>query len=133
MNDYDQIQNLKARYCAASDSATEDREAALGKLLSLLTEGVKADYGFGEMEGGEALGAFVSDAIAGGSEWMIHNIHTPLIEIDGDTAKGDWTVNVRMKRTETGHVDFVFGRYSDEFVRVDGEWKFAKIRFRRYE
>lgn len=133
MDDYSEIQNLKARYCAAGDSATEDRAAAHRRLLELFTDDIKADYGFGEMVGGAAIGVFLSDAIGGGSEWMLHNIHTPLIDIDGDTATGEWTVNVRMKRTGTGSIDFVFGRYSDEFRRVDGEWKISRVRFRRYE
>lgn len=133
MDDFDQIQNLKARYCAAADSATEDREAALARLLDLFTQDAVADYGFGVIEGRDAVGAFTSETIGGGSAWMIHNIHTPLIETDGDRATGSWTVNVRMKRAETGKIDFVFGRYVDAFRRIDGEWKIAAVRFTRYE
>ena len=132
-SDFEAIQNLKARYCAAGDSATRDREAAHRTLCALFTDDVVADYGFGEMRGGEAIGVFLSDAIGGGSEWMVHNIHTPLIDIDGDRATGSWTVNVRMKRTGTGNIDFVFGRYADEFVRTPTGWKIARVEFTRYE
>lgn len=133
MNDYEQIQNLKARYCRAADASPEGRKQALEALLELFVEDVVADYGFGEMVGKEAIGTFLADQIAGGSEWMVHNIHSPLIEIDGDTATGEWTVNVRMKRRETGNIDFVFGRYADRCRRVDGKWKIERVSFRRYE
>lgn len=133
MTDFEQIQNLKARYCRAADSAPDGREEALAALKALFTDDVTADYGFGPMEGGDAIATFLADSIAGGSTWMVHNIHSPLIEVDGDDASGNWTVNVRMKRTETGNVDFVFGRYSDRFRRVDGTWKIAVIGFARYE
>ena len=133
MNDYGAIQNLKARYCQVADSSPDGRDEAIAGLAALFTDDVVADYGFGEMTGSAAIGAFLTDSIAGGSEWMVHNIHSPLIEIDGDEARGDWTVNVRMKRRTTGDVDFVFGRYSDRFRRVDGTWKIGRIGFRRYE
>lgn len=133
LSDYEQIQNAKAKYCAAADRSCEDRAGAHQAMKALFTDDVAADYGFGPMEGGDTIAGFLSDKIAGGSLWMVHNIHSPLIEIDGDTASAKWTVNVRMKRPGKDTVDFVFGRYSDEFRKVGGEWKIAKVGFDRYE
>lgn len=133
MTDFELIQNVKAKYCQAADSSPDDRDGAIATLMTFFTDDVKADYGFGEMAGGEIICSILTDKIGGGSEWMVHNIHSPMIEVDGDTARADWTVNVRMKRRETGNIDFVFGRYSDEFRRVGDEWKISRVAFRRYE
>ncbi len=133
MQDYIAICNLKARYCAAADSAPEDRGSALARLQLALADDVIGDYGLKEpLHGGPQMAAFLCDSIAGSSQWMVHNIHSPLIEIDGDKARGQWTVNVRMKRRD-GEMDFVFGRYFDEFVRQGGEWKITRVAFQRYE
>ncbi|WP_226631866.1 nuclear transport factor 2 family protein [Novosphingobium profundi] len=133
MTDFEEIQNLKARYCQAADSSTQDREAAIARLMALFTPDVTADYGFGEMD--EALGicTLLTDKIGGGSEWMVHNLHSPCIAVEGDTASADWTVNVRMKRRGSGQVDFVFGRYHDEFRRTDGVWRIRRVVFDRTE
>ena len=133
MSDYEAIQNLKARYCQAADSSPEDRDAAIARLMALFARDVRADYGFGEMDDPQAICTILTDKIGGGSEWMVHNIHSPLIEIAGDEASAAWTVNVRMKRRQTGNIDFVFGRYRDRFRREDGEWKISRVAFDRYE
>lgn len=133
MSDYEAIQNLKARYCQAADSSCEGRDAAVAVLCSLMSEDVTADYGFGEMAGAVQIASVLTDKIGGGSEWMVHNIHSPLIEVEGDRARADWTVNVRMKRRATGNIDFVFSRYSDHWRRVGADWKISRITFRRYE
>jgi len=131
MDDHAAIQNVKARYCAFADSSCEDRQAARAALLPLFTPDVTADYGMEPIAGAEAVADFLSVAISGGSEWMIHNLHSPLIEIDGDRATGQWTVNVRMKRPGSAEPGFVFGRYRDSFRRVDGTWMIDAICFRR--
>jgi len=133
-DDFCEIQNLKARYCAAADRAPEDREDALRQLRGVFAADVTCDYGFDRpIEGGEALAAFLSDVIAGNSEWIIHNAHSPLIEIDGGRATGRWTVIARMKRCGSGEIDTVVGRYADRFLREDGTWKIGHIAFQRYE
>ena len=105
----------------------------MAALKALFTEDVRADYGIAALHGGDAVAAFLADTIAAGSAWMVHNIHSPLIEVDGDSATGNWTVNVRTKRTGIGAVDLIFGRYADRFRRVEGAWKIAAIAFDRYE
>jgi hypothetical protein len=125
------IQNLKARYCAVADSAADDPESALKAFGSVFLPDVDADYGFEPMHGAEALGRFLCTAIAGNSEWVLHMIHTPSIEIVGETAKGDWTVMAHLKRRESGQVDLVRGRYSDEFRRTPEGWRIARVDFTR--
>ena len=83
------------------------------------------------MLGADALGGFLCTAIAGNSEWVLHMIHTPLIEVAGETATGDWTVMAHLKRREGGRVDVVMGRYSDEFRRTPEGWRISRVTFTR--
>ena len=125
------IQAAKARYCAAADQCTHDPEGARAALEAVFTPDVVGDYGFDPMNGADAIAGFLSSAIAANSEWMLHMIHSPLVEVRGAEATGDWTVMVHSKRRETGAVDVIIGRYSDEFRLTDAGWRIVRIRFSR--
>jgi hypothetical protein len=126
-----EIANVKARYCAASDKTPSNAEAALAGFREVFTDDVIGDYGFHIFNGFDELTGFMCTAVAGNSEWMIHMLHTPHIIVDGDRAKGDWTVSSQMKRRESGVVDTVIGRYSDEFIRTANGWKICRVGFER--
>jgi hypothetical protein len=131
MSDARAIANVKARYCAASDKTPTDAAAALAGFRDVFTDDVVGDYGFRVFHGFDELTGFMCSAVAGNSEWMVHMLHTPHIVVDGDRARGDWTVSSQMKRREGGQVDSVLGRYSDEFVRTTDGWKICRIGFER--
>ncbi len=131
MTDALEIANLKARYCAAVDMAPADQAQARAALASVFTDDFIGDYGFGTMDGPKAIIDFMCSAVAANSEWMIHMLHSPSINVTGDTATGDWTVMAHMKRREGGAVDLVLGRYTDEFRRTVDGWRIAKITFGR--
>ena len=71
-------------------------------------------------------------AVGGGSEWMIHMLGSPRIEVSGDTASGDWTVAVHSK-TRGGEAMQVVGRYADRFTRTADGWRISHIKFDRYQ
>ena len=121
------IQNLKARYCLGADLSPEDAAGARLVFDEILTDDVVGDYGMGELIGREALTDFLVTAIAANSEWMIHMLHSPLIDIDGERAKGQWTVLVKTQR-RGGAVETVFGRYEDEFILTPAGWKIVRVR-----
>jgi hypothetical protein len=125
------IANVKARYCAASDASPSDAAAALAGFRAVFTDDVIGDYGFRIFNGFDELTGFMTTAVAGNSEWMIHMLHTPCITVDGDRARGDWTVSSQMKRREGGAIDTVIGRYSDEFIRTADGWKICRVGFER--
>lgn len=125
------IANLKARYCRAADTAAEDVVAARAMFADMFTDDFVGDYGYGLVPDQTALVDFLCNAIAGGSFWMIHMLHSPRIEIDGEQATGEWVVTAQSKRRETGEISFVLGRYSDVFrLGADG-WRIARIDFTR--
>ncbi|MDP3676691.1 MAG: nuclear transport factor 2 family protein [Novosphingobium sp.] len=132
MSDALEIANLKARYCAAGDSAPHDAEGAATALRACLVPDATADYGFTQFDDPEKLIAFMTTAVGGGSEWMIHMLGSPRIEVAGDTATGDWTVAVHAKRKD-GETMLIVGRYSDCFARTANGWLISHIKFERYE
>ena len=126
------IANVKALYCAASDKSPIDAAASLAGFREVFTDDVIGDYGFRVFDGFDELTGFMTTAVAGTSEWMLHMLHTPNIAVDGDRATGDWTVFSQMKRREGGQIDTVIGRYSDEFIRTNDGWKICRVGFVRY-
>ena len=132
MTDALDIANLKARYCAAGDSAPHDAEGSASGLRACFVSDATADYGFTQFENPEALINFMGTAVGGGSEWMIHMLGSPRIEVSGDTATGDWTVAVHSK-TRGGEAMQVVGRYADRFTRTIDGWRISHIKFDRYQ
>lgn len=128
-----EIANLKATYCMAADTSAHDKDAALAMFATLFTDDFVGDYGFGTLEGVQAISSFMCEAIGGGSEWMIHMLGSPQIAITGDDARGDWTIQVQSRRREGAGLMTVVGRYSDTFRRTEQGWRIATIKFARYE
>lgn len=59
--------------------------------------------------------------------FVVHNVMNPIIDVDGDTAKGDW--HAIIIATHEGQAVWVFGKYEEDYVRLDGKWKFRNVRF----
>lgn len=125
------IANLKAAYCRAADMAPQDPDAALSMFSGLFTEDFVGDYGFKTMHGEREIAEFMIEAVGGGSEWMIHALGSPSIRVDGDTARGDWTITVDSRRRDGGGLMRIVGRYSDAFRKCADGWRIASIAFER--
>lgn len=127
------IANLKARYCAAADLAASDADAARAMMAELFTDDFVGDYGFDPLNGPGAIIDFLCTMIGGNSQWAVHMLHSPHIEVGEARATGDWTVLVHLKRRATGQVDLVLGRYRDEFRLTEQGWRIGKVTFTRIE
>lgn len=125
------VANLKARYCHAADTAAADVVVAQAMFADVFAADFVGDYGYGLLHGSAAITGFLCDAIAGGSVWMIHMLHSPRIEVDGDHATGEWVVTAQSKRRETREISTVLGRYSDVFRLGDDGWRITRIEFTR--
>ena len=59
--------------------------------------------------------------------FVIHNVMNPIIDVTGDTATGNW--HAIIIATNEGHSLWIFGNYEEDYVRLDGKWKFKNVRF----
>ncbi|MCJ7605982.1 MAG: nuclear transport factor 2 family protein [Dehalococcoidales bacterium] len=57
-----------------------------------------------------------------------HLVGQPVITVDGDTATGHWIVYMFFSVPK---IEWIQGRHDCEYVKVNGEWKFSKLRFAR--
>lgn len=124
------IANLKARYCRAADTAAGDPAAARDLFADVFTDDFVGNFGYDLLHGPSAIIDFMCTAIAGGSTWMIHMLHSPCIVCDGNDATGDWSVMVQSRRI-SGEDMTIFGRYSDRFRCTPQGWQIARIDFWR--
>lgn len=129
ISDIVEIQKVKARYCLGVDLLPTDAVAGEKELHDIFAEDVMADYGSGPLEGRRAVLDFLVPALSATRTWLWHAIHTPLIDLDGDTARGRWTIVAMMREREDGPTGTVVGRYDDAFRRDEKGWKIAAVRW----
>lgn len=60
--------------------------------------------------------------------FIIHNVMNPLIEIDGDHARGQWHAIIATTAAE-GQAFWTFGRYLNEYRRTAHGWRYTKMSF----
>jgi len=61
------------------------------------------------------------------SSFAIHHVMNPQITVDGDRATGRWCLFQPCTFAEGERGVWMAARYSDEYVRIGGEWKFQKV------
>ena len=81
------------------------------------------------LNGRKAVIEFLVGTIVATNESLWHSIHSPRIDVTGDTATGHWTLMVRMKRKQSTVFDTLYGRYLDEFRRTQRGWRISSVRF----
>lgn len=65
------------------------------------------------------------EELLGGLEFVVQIASGGVLEICGETATGRWSVTEH-GRFAGGAPLFTLGRYRDDYVCVDGEWRFAR-------
>ena len=122
LEDIEEIKRLKHRYCAACDN-NFDADA----IASLFTENAVWDGGnFGKLEGREAIRSFFQNA-SKNMPFAIHMVLNPIIEVNGDTAKGTWYLFQTCTFAEGDRAIWGSARYDEEYVRVNGKWMFKHL------
>jgi len=128
LEDVQKITNLQAKYSYHVDSSEID------ELIGLFADTFEWAVGFEEMTSFTSkpkLSRFLKKADEH-TPMMVHQPITPLIEVQGDEAKGTWYL-VGMVTSETSQgpkARWVQGRYDNEYVRVDGCWKLSRLYFK---
>ena len=79
---------------------------------------------FGTHEGRDAIRALQHLPFA------VHYVMNPIIDIDGDTATGKWLLLEPCSFPQGDDRQPIWGaaKYEDDYVRVDGEWKFKRVK-----
>lgn len=124
LEDIDAIKKLKARYCAVCD---DDHNP--DKITTLFAED-------GIWEGADGIGrhqghAAIRRLFEGFRErisFSQHNVMNPIIEVNGETAHGSWYFIGPFTFRKGNRAYWLAARYEDDYVKVNGEWKFKHLR-----
>jgi len=123
IEDIEAIKQLKARYC---DICDDDHNPS--KITSLFVEdGIWEGGEFGKAQGYEAIRRLFQtfQKLISFSQHMVMN---PIIEIEGNSAKGTWYFLGPFTFRKDNEAKWVAVRYVDDYVKVNGEWKYKHLR-----
>ncbi|HJP41069.1 MAG TPA: nuclear transport factor 2 family protein [Dehalococcoidia bacterium] len=122
-SDIEEIRQIKFSFCRGVDAHRWDDVA------DLWAEDGTADYGpnFGTLDGRENVRAFYRQLLENSSNTTLHTAANPTIELDGDTASGEW-VMVTAMINQGQPPQWNLGRYFETYCRVDGAWKVQSMR-----
>jgi ketosteroid isomerase-like protein len=123
LEDVEAIKTLKARYADACDRGYD-----ADTLASLFTDDAvwESDL-FGRYEGREAIRQFYRD-VSADITFAMHYMVNPIIAVDGDEGRGAWHLFQTATFAEDNQAIFGAARYEDRYARVDGEWKFRRVK-----
>ena len=126
LEDIEAIRNLKADYSALSD----DNYRA-DPIAEMFTEDAVWDSeGSGHFEGREAIREYFK--VAGKAiTFVVHYNTNSHIEVNGDTAWGRWLSLIPCTMAKDGNAVWMAGIDNEEYVRVNGQWKFKSKRSNR--
>lgn len=130
LEDIEAIRRLKAMYCYLCDAGLQ-HERNRDELLAHFTENASVDFGLGaasRYEGREGLQTFFGQVVPGAVSFCMHMVHNPLIEVNGDRATGKWYYEAPTTDAATNRAQWMAGTYEEEYVRENGQWKFASIK-----
>ena len=126
LEDIEEIKSLQARYGYFIDTGQME------KVADLFVDNFIAEY---DILGTCTTRAELVDFLKGageGAAMMRHQMMMPLIEVDGDKAKGTWYLfgpfTTIMPHGEVAN--WIQGKYENDYVRVGGKWKFSHLRFK---
>ena len=124
MESVEEIKRLKAQYCVYCDESFD-----ADGIASLFTEDGVWDGGVPERKAvgrDEIRDFFVR--VQGMMSFAVHMVMNPIISVDGDSASGIWYLFQACTLTEGSQPVWGSARYDEEYVRVDGKWKFKSLK-----
>jgi len=131
--DVHEICNLKAVYARSLDHMTQphypEDQLALERLFD---ETATADLGPGlRFADRAAIMMRFTKTVPRSRDWYFHVLSNPIVRVDGDRARGEWSVQtfITEKGAVPGSFKQGFGRYKDEFVRRTDGWRITRLEF----
>ncbi len=123
MEDIEAIKQLKVRYSHICDDM--HNPDAIASVFA--EEGIWESPDFGKAVGHTAIRELFKNFQKMFS-FSQHNMMNPLIEVNGDHATGVWYIMGPWDSTETGAKQWFALRYDDEYVKLNGQWKYKHLR-----
>lgn len=128
LEDIESIRQLKYQYALHCDNGY-DPDGMSGLFVE---DGVWESNAFGVYEGAKEVHRFISE-VRGAILWALHYMDNGIVDVcdDGVTARGRWILfEPAVMTNEAGGSDSVVitADYDDDFVKVDGEWRFKRVR-----
>ncbi len=128
LEDIESIKKLKAKYGYFVDAGNWEAVA------DLFTDGAVADYGplldsgpSRHYEGKAEIAGFFRDILTPSRSFQVHMFHNPIIEVKGEEATGKWYFDGPVTFAPTNKALWMAGEYQDEYMKVDGAWKFKTL------
>jgi ketosteroid isomerase-like protein len=122
LEDIEAIKQLKYRYADACDRGYD-----ADTLADLFTEDAIWDGGvFGRYDGQEAIRQYFQD-ISSDIVFAMHYMMNPIIEVDGDAARGAWYLFQTCTFAEGNTPILGAAKYAERYQRVHGTWKFRHL------
>ena len=122
--DIEAIRQLKYRYCGLCDAGYD-----ADPLADLFTADAVWDGGpIGTHEGREAIRRFFQGS-PNRVPWALHMVTNPIIEVDGDSATGQWYLWEPLVYALPGGEQawWMSARYDDRYRRTPDGWKFERV------
>ena len=123
LEDIEAIKQLKALYCEICDD--DHNPQRISKIFT--EDGIWEGGDFGKAQGHEAI----RELFRGFGQMISfsqHNVMNPRIEIEGSRAKGIWYFMGPFTFRKDNGARWISVRYEDEYVKVNGEWKYQHLR-----
>lgn len=123
LEDIEAIKKLKARYCEiCDDDHNQDR------IVQIFAEdGIWESKDLGRAQGHAELRKLFK-SFAERISFSQHNVMNPIIEVSGNTAKGSWYFFGPFTFRKGNRQMWLAARYEDDYVKINGEWKFQHLR-----
>lgn len=124
LEDIEAIRKLKAAYCAAcDDDHNGDAVAAL-----FVADGTWGPTGRTPETGRDEIRDFMFGVRNRGQmKRSAHQVFNPVIEVDGDTASGQWRLLMMYTATDEKSFVRIIGTYDETYVRTDQGWRFQSL------
>ena len=123
LEDIEEIKKLKARYCAVCDDNHNPDQ-----ITTLFAEdGIWEGADLGAHQGHGAIRKLF-ESFRDRISFSQHNVMNPIIEVNRDHAKASWYFLGPFTFRKGNRAYWLAARYEDDYVKVNGEWKFQHLR-----
>ena len=122
LEEIEAIKKMKAEYVLACDERRSDDS------MDYFTSNAVVAFGpFGRFETRQELDIFFKEKMPVTISFTVHRLSNPIIDVDGNTAKGIWYCEIPSTHIPTNKAILQQGTYYDEYIKEGNEWKHTKL------